>query len=99
MQVGDEPHWTFAFLAEEFGVWLAATRGDTPVDGAGVVAGSVEAHLLEFEATAALRAAMSALQAGERGPMRVQAQSVRGAAQREQFRQVRVQRSGHGAGT
>ena len=96
MQVRQQPDRPLTFLAKQFGVRPAAPRSDAPVDVAGVVAGRVGPHLLEFQAAPALGAAVRTLQSRECGAVRVQAEAMGWAAQRDQFREIRQD---HGAGT
>ena len=96
MQVGQQPHRTLAVLAVHLGVGPAAPRGDAPVDAARVVAGGIRTHFLEFQAAAALGAAMAALQARQRRAVRAQVETLGGAAQGNQLGQIRQD---HGAGT
>ena len=51
--VDQQEHGTFALFAEYAGVYASAAGSDTPVDAAHIVAGSVGAQFLEFDAASA----------------------------------------------
>src|SRR3546814_1551097 len=89
MQINQQPDRTFAILAIELGVQAATSGGDTPVDAARIVADCVRAHFFDFEAATTLGAAMAALNLRERRATLAEIQALRGAAQRQQFVQVR----------